>query len=162
MIKIIKYLKSRFKDVKKCYKTKQAIALFIVFTMVAGCILINKQYACAKTRELYTSLVQKSNPVYNDLVNNETSVAYKVKIKKNFIVIHGSLSDSSTEQVSGIGIHTYKLSDNVKYISRGGEAPDQEFTKNRFKKYLEKCKDSSLALVLEMDNKKVTKVIISS
>ena len=35
MIKIIKYLKSRFTDVKKCYKTKQAVALFIVF-MVAG------------------------------------------------------------------------------------------------------------------------------
>lgn len=81
MIKIIKYLKSRFTDVKKCYKTKQAVALFIVF-MVAGCILINKQYSCAKTRELYTSLIQKSNPVYNDFVNNGTSVAYKIKNKK--------------------------------------------------------------------------------
>lgn len=84
MIKIIKYLKSRFTDVKKCYKTKQAVALFIVF-MVAGCILINKQYSCAKTRELYTSLIQKSNPVYNDFVNNGTSVAYKIKIKRNLL-----------------------------------------------------------------------------
>ena len=161
MIKIIKYLKSRFTDVKKCYKTKQAVALFIVF-MVWGCILINKQYSCAKTRELYTSLIQKSNPVYNDFVNNGTSVAYKIKIKKKSIVIHGSLSDSSTEQVTGMGIHTYKLSDNVKYISRGGEAPDQEFTKNKFKKYLEKCKDSALTLILGLEDKKVTKVIISS
>ena len=29
MIKIIKYLKSRFTDVKKCYKTKQAVALVL-------------------------------------------------------------------------------------------------------------------------------------
>ncbi len=29
MIKIIKYLKSRFTDVKKCYKTKQAVALIL-------------------------------------------------------------------------------------------------------------------------------------
>lgn len=143
-------------------KAVKTISLFLAFALILGCTLTSTQVASAKTTELFTTLMQKSNPFYHKHVKNNMAVAYKVRVKKKTIVIYGSLSDYDSSQVSNIGVHTYKLSDNVKYVSRGGEAPDQEFSKKEFKKYLEKNKDSGLALVLEFKKFKVVKIAIAS
>lgn len=149
-------------SIKKYCNIKKTISFLFIFTLFLGCVLINKQGVSAKVRELSTSLTQKSNSLYKTLVKNGAAVAYKVEIKKKTVIIHGSLSDSSTNETSNIGIHTYKLSKNVKYVVRGGEAPDQKLGKKDFKKYLKKSKNSGLGLVLEFKNFKVTKVAICS
>jgi len=140
------------------------ISLFLAFTLILGCTLTSTQVTFAKTKELHASLMQKSNSFYRDYVKNEIAVVHKVEIKKKTIVIHGSLSDGygDEQQVSNIGVHTYKLSNNVKYVSRGGEAPDQKMKKQEFKKYLKQVKDSGLGLVLEFKKNKVVKVAIAS
>ena len=143
-------------------KLKKLLSLLLVLVLVLGCTLTSKQEASAKTKKLFTSLIQKSNPYYNDRVKEGMAVAYKVKLKSKTIIIHGSLSDFDEGETTNIGVHTYKLSSEVKYIASGGEAPDQEFSKKDFKKYLKKVKDSSLGLVLEFKKSKVSKVIISS
>ena len=132
--------------------------------MALGCALTSTQVKSAKTTELHATLMKKSNPTYHNIVKNNAPVVYKVEIKKKTIVIHGSLSDGygDEQQVSNIGVHTYKLSNNVKYVSRGGEAPDQEMKKQEFKKYLKRSADSGLGLVLEFKKNKVTKVAIAS
>ena len=63
---------------------------------------------------------------------------------------------------SKIGKHTYKLSNSVKYISSGGEGSDQKYTKKAFIKYLAKCDNSGLGLVLTLNNGKVTKIDLCS
>lgn len=151
------------KTIKKLHKTRKLLSFLLILTLTLGYILSSKQDVSAKTRELSATLVQKSNPIYRSHIDYGLGVVYKVEIKKKFIVIHGSLNeDYGTESVSNIGIHTYRLSKNVKYVSRGGEAPDQEFSKKDFKKYLNRSKDSGLGLALEFKNFKVTKVAIFS
>lgn len=143
-------------------KLKKILSLLLVLILILGCALTGKWEASAKTKKLFTSLIQKSNPYYKDRAKEGMAVAYKVKLKSKTIIIHGSLSDFNGGETTNIGVHTYKLSSEVKYIARGGEAPDQEFSKKDFKKYLKKVKDSSLGLVLEFKKSKVSKVIISS
>lgn len=151
------------KTIKKLHETRKLLSFLLILTLALGYVLSSKQEVSAKTRELSASLVQKSNPSYHSNINYGLGVVYKVEIKKKVIVIHGSLNDNhKTEAVSNIGIHTYRLSKNVKYVSRGGEAPDQEFTKKDFKKYLNRSKDSGLGLALEFKNFKITKVAIFS
>lgn len=151
------------KIIKKLRKTRKVLSFLLVLTLVLGYVLSSKQEVSAKTRELSASLVQKSNPSYRSNINYGLGVVYKVEIKKKVIVIHGSLNDNhEAEAVSNIGIHTYRLAKNVKYVARGGEAPDQEFSKKDFKKYLNRSKDSGLGLALEFKNFKVTKVAIFS
>ncbi len=145
-------------------KNIKIISLCLMFALILGCTLTSAQVASAKTQELHATLMQKSNPIYRKIVKNNAPVAYKVKIKKKTIVIHGSLSNGydDRKQVSNIGVHTYKLSSNIKYVSRGGEAPDQKMKKKEFKKYLKRNADSGLGLVLEFKQNKVAKVAIAS
>lgn len=140
---------------------KKAISLFLVLILVPGCILINGQRAFAKTKYLSSCLIQKSNSLYNDYVKDGNAVAYKVKLNNKSIVINGSLKNT-TGKTTKIGKHTYKLSNNVKYISSGGEGPDQKFTKKDYKRYLESCKDSLLGLFLTFKNGKVIRIEICS
>lgn len=162
MTKIIKHSQCNNISIERHNKARKLISLLLVIALVLGCVLINKQEVFAKTKELSTSLTQKYHSLYKSLVKNGAAVAYRVKIKKKTIVIHGSLNDSSTNGTSNIGVHTYKLADNVKYVARGGEAPDQEFSKKDFKKYLKRNKNSGLGLVLEFKQSKVVKVATSS
>lgn len=151
------------KTIKKLHKAKKLLSFLLILTLALGYVLSNEQEVSARARELSATLIQKSNPFYHSHINDGLGVVYKVEIKKKIIVIHGSLNDGyKTESVSNIGIHTYRLSKNVKYVARGGEAPDQEFNKKDFKKYLNRSKDSGLGLVLEFKNFKVTKVAITS
>lgn len=151
------------KIIKKLHRTRKLLSFLLILTLALGYVLSSKQEVSAKTRELSATLVQKSNPIYRSHIDYGLGVVYKVEIKKKFIVIHGSLNDNhEAEAVSNIGIHTYRLSKNVKYVSRGDEAPDQEFSKKDFKKYLNRSKDSGLGLALEFKNFKVTKVAIFS
>lgn len=131
-------------------------ALIIVYVSVDG----NNVYA--KTKEIYTCLMQKNNSSYEEYKKNGVAVSHKVNLKSNKIVIYGSLRNTKTLKTTKIRKHVYKLSDNVKYILRSGEDPDVMYSKKNFKMYLEKCKDLSLALVLEFKRGKVIKVIISS
>lgn len=131
------------------------------------CTVSVKKKKQTKTQYLCTTLVEKTNPAYQ--FHLSSGVAYKVELKKNEVVIHGSVSKmnkSGTFVISGtvsnIGKHTYKLAKKVKYLSRGGDAPDTKFTKSSFKKCLKTAKNSQLALILEIKNKKVTKIVISS
>ncbi len=151
------------KIIKKLHETIKLLSFLLVLTLALGYILSSKQEVSAKTRVLSADLIQKSNSSYHNHLDYGSGVVYKVEIKKKVIVIHGSLNEGyGTESVSNIGIHTYRLSKNIKYVARGGEAPDQEFSKKDFKKYLNMNKDSGLGLVLEFKNFKVTKVAICS
>lgn len=120
-----------------------------------------------KTQYLCTTLVEKTNSAYK--FHLSSGVAYKVELKKKEVVIHGSVSKmnkSGTLAISGtvsnIGRHTYKLAKKVKYLSRGGDAPDIKFTKSGFKKYLKTAKNSQLDLILQIKNKKIIKIVIGS
>lgn len=142
-------------------KLKKLLCCILMICMVLS-LLGNTQIASAKTKEIYTTLMQKSNSFYRDYVKNKMAVSYKVEIKKKTIVIHGALTDNNKMETTDMGVHTFKLSNNVKYVSRGGEAPEQAFNKKEFKKYLKQCKNSQLALVLEFKKSKVVKVAICS
>lgn len=143
-------------------QVKKVISLFLVFALVLGFALTTGQKVSAKTKELSASLMQKSNSLYNSRVKDGFAVAYKVKLKKNTIVINGALQDDNTRQITDIGIYTYKLLDGVKYYVGGGAAPAQELSKKEFKKCLEKNKDSGLGLVLEFQKSKISTVTITS
>ncbi|MCI8377967.1 MAG: hypothetical protein HFH72_05520 [Lachnospiraceae bacterium] len=141
---------------------KKALSLSLALILILGCVLINGQRVFAKTTEFYTNLIQKSNSNYSDYIKDGLGVAYKVKLNKKTIVINGTLKNASTEKLTRMGKHTYKLSNSVKYIASGGEGPDQKFSQKAYKKYLESCKDSLLSLSLTLRNGKVTKVAICS
>ncbi len=141
---------------------KKAISIFLVLILVLGCVLTNGQKVSAKTTALTTCLMKKSNSLYSDYVRDGFAVAYKVTLKSKSIVINGSLTNASTGKRSKIGKHTYKLSNSVKYISSGGEGSDQKYTKKAFIKYLAKCDNSGLGLVLTLNNGKVTKIDLCS
>lgn len=141
----------------------QKIATVILtFALIMMYVLMSRDNVYAKTKEIYTSLILKTNSEYGECKKNGDAISHKVKLKSNKIVIYGSLCNKKTRKTTKIRKHVYKLSDNVKYVSRGGEDPDILFTKNNFKSYLDECKDLRLALVLEIKHGKVIKVIISS
>ena len=135
-----------------------------IFSIVAVlCVIlvsIKPVQVQAKTSELYTSLIQKSNDMYEYYTESGMAVAYKVKLNKNTIVIYGSMSDyAETDKISR---HTYKLAKSVKFASGGVTAEDQKMSKSEFRDYLKKVNDSCLSLVLEFKNNKVVRVVISS
>lgn len=139
-------------------KAKKLFSIALMLCMILT--MFSKTIVHAKTSELYTSLWKKSNDMYEYCMENGMSVAYKVKLNKNAIVIYGSMSDCA--ETDNISKHTYKLSKSVKFVSRGGIAEDQKMSKKEFKNYLKEVNDSGLALVLEFKNNKVTCVAISS
>ncbi len=141
---------------------KKAISIFLALTLVLGCILTNGQKVSAKTTALSTCLMKKSNSLYSDYVRDGYAVAYKVTLKSKSNVINGSLTNASTGKRTGTGKHTYKLSNSVKYISSGGEGPDQKYTKKAFKKYLAECNNSGLGFVLTLKDNKVIKIDLCS
>lgn len=136
--------------------------IFLTFALLIVHVTMESSNVYAKTKEIYTCLMQKTNSAYEEYKKNGVAVSHKVKLKSNKIVSYGSFCNTKTQRTTSIRKHIYKLSDNVKYVSRGGEDPDIMFTKKNFKTYLDKCRDSRLALVLEFKHGKVIKVIISS
>ena len=133
-----------------------------IFSIVAVLcvILVSIKPVQVQASELYTSLIQKSNDMYEYYTESGMAVAYKVKLNKNTIVIYGSMSDyAETDKISR---HTYKLAKSVKFASGGGTAEDQKMSKSEFRDYLKKVNDSCLSLVLEFKNNKVVRVVISS
>lgn len=141
-------------------KAKAKKLLTFITMMCVILAVISPMQTQAKTRELYTTLLQKTNDMYEYYLDMDSPVAYKVKLTKNKIVIYGSMSDYT--EADNISKHTYKIAKNVKFVSRGGDAPDQKMSKNEFKEYLKEVNDSGLALVLEFKNNKVTCAAISS
>ncbi len=148
-------------SMKKQYKVKKVISLVVVLALILGCALISRQSVSAKTKELFTSLMQKSNSLYNSRVSDGMAIAYKVKLKKNTVVIHGTLQDDNTKQIIETGIHTYKLLDNVKYYVGGGANSAKQLSKKDFRKSLKKNKDSGLGLVLEFQKSEVKTITIT-
>lgn len=112
-------------------KTKKLLSLAIMTFMILAAIV--PMQTQAKTRELYTTLLQKSNDMYEYYLDMDSPVAYKVKLTKNKIIIYGSMSDYA--ETDSISKHTYKIAKNVKFVSRGGDAPDKKMSKNEFKEY---------------------------
>lgn len=47
-------------------KLKKLLSLLLVLILILGCALTSKQEVSAKTKKLFTSLIQKSNPYYNE------------------------------------------------------------------------------------------------
>lgn len=132
-----------------------------VFVFTAFTMSIHKENAYAKTQELHTCLVQKSNELYQTMLESGSPVAYKVKLNKKTIVIYGSMDDYDTFKADSVSKHVYKLDKKVQFVLTGGNAKDI-MNRKEFKKYLSSMKNSGLGLDLTFKKHKVVRIAIAS
>ncbi len=141
---------------------QKVAALWMMLAVLAAAVFSGREAACAKSQDLWTIMLQETNDSYQDNLKLGLPVSSKVKLKKNTIVIYGSVRESGSGENSAAVKHTYKLAENVKFVSEGGTGPAQEMTKKEFKKYLKKVQDSGLGLIIQLKNKKAVRVSVSS
>lgn len=146
-------------------KTKKLLAFvfcacFAIF-MLFSLSVFSRKTVYAETKEIYTTMLQKSSDLYDFYKETDSPVAHNVKLGKNKIVIYGTVG-SFYGKTNLKTRHTYRLAKNVRFVSRGGDQDDQKMSKKEFKKYLKKVNDSGLGLVMEFKNNKVICVAVSS
>ena len=119
---------------------KTAAALWMMLAVLAAAVFSGREAACAKSQDLWTIMLQETNDSYQDNLKLGLPVSSKVKLKKNTIVIYGSVRESGS----------------------GENSAAEEMTKKEFKKYLKKVQDSGLGLMIQLKNEKAVRVSVSS
>lgn len=142
---------------KWCRLAVLCFALAVVMAAPSG-----REKVHAETKQLWTVLSQESGDMYENHLELGLPVATNVILNKNTIVIYGSIRETESQETDDVSKHTYKLAENVKYVSEGGTGAAQKMDKKEFKAYLEKVKDSGLGLILKLKNNKVVRISVSS
>lgn len=98
----------------------------------------------------------------------ETSV-YAYKIEEDKFVVSGAFdlyeepgNIDKVEHFENMEDHKFIINDETEFQAVGGTAPAEKFTREEFLGYLEKCKDSGLALIIMVENGVAKTVSISS
>lgn len=98
----------------------------------------------------------------------ETS-AYATNIEDDKLIVSGSFdlyanpeNYDEVEHFENLEDHKFVINDQTEFQAVGGTAPAEKFTREEFLDYIEKVKDSGLALIIMVENGVVTTVSISS
>ena len=98
----------------------------------------------------------------------ETS-AYAAKIEEDKLIVSGSFdlyeepgNIDKVEHFENLENHKFIINDQTEFQAVGGTAPAEKFTREEFLDYIEKVKDSGLALIIFVENGVATSVSISS
>lgn len=98
----------------------------------------------------------------------ETS-AYASNIEDDKLIVSGSFdlyanpeNYDEVEHFENLEDHKFVINDQTEFQAVGGTAPAEKFTREEFLDYIEKVKDSGLALIIMVENGVVTTVSISS
>ena len=98
----------------------------------------------------------------------ETS-AYASNIEDDKLIVSGSFdlyanpeNYDEVEHFENLEDHKFVINDQTEFQAVGGTAPAEKFTREEFLDYIEKVKDSGLALIIMVENGVATTVSISS
>ena len=98
----------------------------------------------------------------------ETS-AYASNIEDDKLIVSGSFdlyanpeNYDEVEHFENLENHKFVINDQTEFQAVGGTAPAEKFTREEFLDYIEKVKDSGLALIIMVENGVATTVSISS
>lgn len=98
----------------------------------------------------------------------ETS-AYASNIEEDKLIVSGSFdlyanpeNYDEVEHFENLEDHKFVINDQTEFQAVGGTAPAEKFTREEFLDYIEKVKDSGLALIIMVENGVATTVSISS
>lgn len=98
----------------------------------------------------------------------ETS-AYASNIEDDKLIVSGSFdlyanpeNYDEVEHFENLEDHKFVINDQTEFQAVSGTAPAEKFTREEFLDYIEKVKDSGLALIIMVENGVVTTVSISS
>ena len=98
----------------------------------------------------------------------ETS-AYASNIEDDKLIVSGSFdlyanpeNYDDVEHFENLEDHKFVINDQTEFQAVGGTAPAEKFTREEFLDYIEKVKDSGLALIIMVENGVATTVSISS
>lgn len=119
-----------------------------------------------KDGKYVTTLMAKLQGEPNEYL--ETS-AYASNIEDDKLIVSGSFdlyanpeNYDEVEHFENLEDHKFVINDQTEFQAVGGTAPAEKFTREEFLDYIEKVKDSGLALIIMVENGVATTVSISS
>ena len=119
-----------------------------------------------KDGKYVTTLMAKLQGEPNEYL--ETS-AYASNIEDDKLIVSGSFdlyanpeNYDDVEHFENLEDHKFVINDQTEFQAVGGTAPAEKFTREEFLDYIEKVKDSGLALIIMVENGVATTVSISS